>query len=146
MRPDLLPAGGWVEGTGSQSAMRGIVQLSTLNSQLPNPTAHRWEWEPGVKPDTRPYRNLTHFHLNCRDPRQSLAGSSRGACCKFHVISKLVGRLFLPGWHPPCNLNTNRIAGCGSQTVTNALVVASYEEDYRGRSAQRTPRICFDVP
>jgi len=59
-----------------------IVQLSTSNSQLPKardltnyqlstPNYHPPATPGQVDIDSLPYRNLTHFYLNCRDPLQS---------------------------------------------------------------------------
>src|ERR1041385_8972922 len=82
VRPLLLPTGA-VAGVGSHSAIVvAIVQLPSCNSQLPKarhltnsqlPTA---SYQPPatahqVDIDSLPYRNLTHFYLNCRDPLQS---------------------------------------------------------------------------
>src|ERR1043165_1828197 len=82
VRPLLLPTGA-VAGVGSHSAIVvAIVQLPSCNSQLPKarhpttqPTAtpnHQLRTTTNqVDIDSLPYRNLTHFYLNCRDPLQS---------------------------------------------------------------------------
>ena len=75
----------------------------------------------GVRLDGGPYRNLTHFHLNCRIPRQRSEPIRSSRLCKLSVPKHLESAPFVQGWHPPCNPRSRPESRMRFTTVANPI-------------------------